>query len=714
MTVPAPLPPPSDDDTVGVGDLWSVLRRNWWVVALCVALAAAAAVAYLATATPVYEAVATLRIERQPSRYATLGSGALPPPTNQVETEMLELRSRQIAEDVARALGLAPVDSAGRTLSEHTTIGRPDANADVVTVRHEGPDPRRVQRVTNLWVERFLDRRREAQTAEARSAVRFLTRQLDTLTGRLGAAESELRRFREREGVVDIETQASTGVTRLAELQASRNALDAEWRALEGLLGEVRGAARQAGDASTYRRLAGFPSLLRNQATAELLSTLATLEDQRAQLLIRRELRDPDVQVLTTRITEVGEQLRTTAEAYLQGLSGQVAALDATLARSGQALGQLPARQVELARLQRTPQALGEVFTLLRTRLQEAQVAQAIDDPGVRLIDPAALPDEPVKPKPALVLGLALVLGAGLGVALALLRGALDPRVYRLDAVQALVGMPVLALIPRLRPSRGRAGARVLARASERDAARSAGRGGGRLDAMLVVGATDGASSGAEAFRRLRTNLLAMARHDGSAARTLLVASPLAGDGRTLVAANLGAAFARQGLRTLLVDADLRTGALAALVGLQPGPGLSDVLGPDATRAAVDGSVLPDLAGALRAAVQEVTLPDGTRLAVLGAGRLPPNPTELLGTPRFAALIASARETYDVVVIDSPPIRATADADVLAAGVDGVLLIARPSHTTTRGLGHAVQQLRNVGARVLGLVANDVRDARAG
>jgi uncharacterized protein involved in exopolysaccharide biosynthesis len=225
--------------------------------------------------------------------------------------------------------------------------------------------------------------------------VRFLRQQLDTLGTQLAASERALREFRERERVVDIETQASTQVSRLAELQASRTQLDAEREALAGCW---RGAPHRAPGRGSHRLSApaAFPSLLRSQATAELLSTLAQLEDHAPSCSFRRELKDPDVIVLTQRIAEVESSCaawpRRTCRAH-RARSGRstlarplgAAELERAAARPGGA---------RRAAAQRTPQALGEIFTTLQTRLRRRRSRRPSRDPGVRLIDAATLPDE--------------------------------------------------------------------------------------------------------------------------------------------------------------------------------------------------------------------------------------------------------------------------------------------------------------------------------
>ena len=192
----------------------------------------------------------------------------------------------------------------------------------------------------------------------------------------------------------------------------------------------------------------------------------------------------------------------------------------------------------------------------------------------------------------------------------------------------------------------------------------------------------------AEAFRTLRTNLQ-FAGGD-RAVRTLVVTGVGPDEGKTTVAANLAATVAAGGIRTVAVGADLRRPTLHRLFGVDGGKGLTQVL---LGRLSLDEAVVP---------VQ----PWG--LDVLPAGPIPPNPAELLGSQRMAALLEAMAERWEMVVIDTPPVVGLADASVVAARADGTLLVVSVGLTSREEAQLARRQLQQVGARVLGLVLNGV------
>jgi capsular exopolysaccharide synthesis family protein len=192
----------------------------------------------------------------------------------------------------------------------------------------------------------------------------------------------------------------------------------------------------------------------------------------------------------------------------------------------------------------------------------------------------------------------------------------------------------------------------------------------------------------AEAYRSLRTNLaFARANHE---MRSIVLTSPGPADGKSTTVSNLAITFAQQGQRTLLIDADLRRAVLNKVFEVERSPGLTDVL--------VGNSLLADV-------VQETKVPN---LFVLGSGRFPPNPAELLGSSAMRVLLEEAEQRFDVVLLDSPPVLAVTDAAVLSTIADGVVLVVRVGSTVRAAAERSASQLQAVHGRLVGTVMNDI------
>ncbi len=571
-------------------------------------------------------------------------------------------------------------------LRETIEVGRPDREADIVTVRYQGPDRALVRDVPNTMARYFIRQRQQVKKTQALGTVAFLHEQLDTLATRLERAEEELRTFRSQHEVVSFEFEAEAQMQRLAQMQAERDLLDSEREALQELLSEVRAtAASRTPDSdgpSPYRRLIAFPSLLRNFAVSELFRSLSEVENQRAELLNRRTLEDPDVQVLNRRVAELEDQLLYIAETYLEGLTNNVASINSNLGRFREDLRRIPSREIDFERLKRQAEVLEEIYTLLQTRLQEAQIAASVDDASVRVVEPAVLPIDPIKPKKALSLVLALMLGLVLGAGTAFIKENLDNTLHTREELQALAGdIPVLGLIPRIRD------AATAAAATGRKAPSS---GEPVFEARLVTG-RDPRNPVSEAYRSLRTNIT-YARM-GEAPKTIVFTSPTPGDGKSTTASNLAITLAQQDLRCLLVDADMRRGFLNDVFGQRREPGLSNVLLDRAT---------------FEEAVRRVDLGSSGSIDFLPTGTLPPNPAELVGSDRMKALLDEIGDRYDAIILDAPPLTLVTDAALLGTYADGVILVARAGVTERGAITYALEQIAAVRAPVLGTVLNDV------
>lgn len=584
-------------------------------------------------------------------------------------------------------ISIVPFSNAVAALRKELVVLRPDPGAQVLSVRYESADPLLAAAVPNALARSFV--RYRTATAQSRSAstAAFLRNQVASYQQRLADAEDELRRFRERAQIVAPEQQATEGVRRYAELQATRDELAAE-RELLGELFERVDAERGTGrDSAEYRRLASFPTFLANAAVQDVLRALNELESERSELLILRTPQSVDVQGVNGRILELQDQLYQLARNYFRNLGSQIGTLNASLARSETQLGQVPAREVELFRLMREQKLLEEAYSLLQTRLKEEEIRMMDQPQEVRVIDAALIPSVPASPRPLVNLAVAGLLGLLFGVAAAFLRDIMDTRVRTPEeAVAAALGIPVIGMIPHQLAYAGASARNKFLPAPIRRWR------GGQGPALLPALSP---SPGAEAYRGVRTSLLAgRERHP----RVIVITSAGAEDGKTTSAANLAVVFAQQSLNTLLVDADLRNGFVHQLFDMAPGPGLAAALENGASPSA-EPAVLP-------------AVPAGM-LHLIPRGAHPRDPAALLGSERMRELLATWRDAYDIVVIDAPPVNAATDAAILGMLADATVLVTRPGTTHRHELRQAVIHLGQFGVAVRGLVLNGVEQRQA-
>lgn len=285
-------------------------------------------------------------------------------------------------------------------------------------------------------------------------------------------------------------------------------------------------------------------------------------------------------------------------------------------------------------------------------------------------LDSARLPTSPSSPNVRLALAIGGLLGLAAAIGYGLLRYTLDRRIRSVDGVERETGVAVVGTVPEEKTFT----------ADDRLIPFDGGNSSNSVNAHLFPVA--------EAMRELRTNIQFM--DVDNPPRVMVVTSPLPGDGKSTIASNLAITLASGGQNVALIDGDLRRPMVDTIFGLPKGAGLSDVLAGRAS--------LGDVAHRVG---------DSGRLLIVGAGKIPPNPSEVLGSARMKELLASiAKEA--IVIIDAPPLVPVTDAAVLAQGADGAVIVATVGKTTYEVLGKALGNLERAGARPLGIVLNRV------
>ena len=581
------------------------------------------------------------------------------------------------------------------------TVKRLNREANIVVLRAQGSDPRIARDIANYSAQRYITLRTVVQTTEARSTAKFLRHQLDTLAVQLAEAENRLKVFRESNQVVSLEAEAQSDVARLATLRAQRDEIETQRQDLSHSLAEIRDAVAVAkpGDPSPYRRLLASPTLASNAAQVQNFASLVHYDDLRADLMLRRTAEDPEMVGVTQHLKDIEERIGSFAATYLEGLDRQAASLNVILNRFGKSVEKIPSKEIEFARLRRQPKVLEDIYVAMQQRLKETEIAEAVEDPSVRIVDEAILPELPIKPQKQLNLAIGMFFGVILGLSAGFLRDRLDQAVHTREDVQLSTGVPVLGFIPSIQTDGTRAFSWLPRRRRRKTPGvdRPLGTALASMRDPRLVTHIDPRDPVSEAYRGMRTNIM-FARPD-QPARSLVFTSPMPGDGKTTSVANLAVILAESNLKVLLVDADLRRGVLHEVFGLNREPGLSNVLLNPA-----------DLDNTIR------RVEFGTHgFDFLPTGPIPPNPVGLLASTRFKELLTRFHAQYDMVIFDSPPLNLVTDAAVLGSQVDGVLLVARAGVTTAAALEFAMEQLRNVRAPTLGTVLNDIdfmRDVR--
>jgi len=363
-----------------------------------------------------------------------------------------------------------------------------------------------------------------------------------------------------------------------------------------------------------------------------------------------------------------------------KALMQQIGQLQAQKDGMEKQVGNLPDTQQELLRLSRDVLVSNQTYTGLLSQAQQLEIARAGTVGNVRVVDVAAVDiTQPVKPKKAIVVLGGTFLGGFLAVAFIFVRQMLNRGVEDPAEIEQL-GLPVYASIP------------ISEMEQEGSLRGKHMRGNGRQQLLVVSAPADLA---AEALRSLRTSLH-FARMEAKN-NVLMISGSSPAAGKTFVSANLAAVIAQGGQRVLLIDGDLRKGALHKVIGGRADNGLSDLISGQLDLAAVTRPV----AGV-----------DG--LCFIARGKIPPNPSELLMNAKFTALLEQLKPLYDLIIIDTPPILAVTDAAIIGHHVGTSLLVVRFGLNQAREIALAKKRFEQNGVEIKGAIFNAVEKRSAG
>lgn len=653
-----------------------ILWRQRYVVVACVALAVLLAGTYLLVATPIYRSDASLYV--QPAGGGQLiprdeGGRPTDPSAFNLYREADLITSTRI---LAHTLGQASVqelktfedvDNRFDYLKAHVQV-EVGAKNDLITVSFLSPIPEDAAKVVESLVSSYQDFQTKKSQTRTDHLLEVLRKERANLEADLQARSREMVDFKRERGVLFNEKdRGDINLERVKELSKALtaaqldtlNARSAYEDAVRPIADDPEKMA-QVKEIQTHNGITPVSAIEEGTLRSELFRWQTQLGDAEQHYLPNH----PQVRNLQKRVEQLSiayvaamerrwlSAQRREAELQQSFDAQQKVAID----RSADAVTYARFEQDLLNKQQQIQTVDKQVRELNLLEAASAAVdVQVVEAP--RVAERAAFPDK----KKTLAIGLILGLIAGLG--LACVRDWLDPRLRGAEEIKAVLGMPILGMVPRMPDN--------LAPAV-------------RGQKLLL----DPGSEAAEAYRALRT-AIKFGVPEGRA-KTILVASPSSGDGKTTVASNLAIALAQVGKRVLLLDADLRHPRQHETFGVENHAGLADVLAHDLTPAEVAHKTVV------------------ANLEIIPAGPTPDNPADLLNCPRFIEVIEELMDRYDHVIIDSPPVMAVTDGRIIAASCDVTVLVLRADRADRKMCEMSRDGLLSVGANLLGLVMNYV------
>jgi len=599
--------------------------------------------------------------------------------------EALAMRSEnRIARSPIESARLAPYVE---ILASHLSA-TPVEGTRMLAVSIEHTEPAIAATVANTVAEVFIEHSFRNKTKKFADTSGWLNARTRELQAKVQQAETELADYTSSHNIFSTDGKENLTIEKLSDLHGQVMKAETDRLLKQSLYEEVK-----------QGRVAQLPEAFADPKTAALQSKLGELHTQAAQYVGRYGADNPRVIDLRKQISAIEKQVndsRSTLEEKLKADYERAVrdehALRQAFERAKSAAVQQNQAAIRFSILRQEVETAKALYTNFLNKTNQASLQVAEQHNTIRVIDPAVTPSAPVGPNRTRSILTALLLSLCLGVAIALTIEFLDNTVKTTDDIGLLLNLPTLAVIPAMASKR----ARLFPVNRTGDQQSGSARSDGPANLYSLVSSSEKKYSVlAEAYRGLRTSVLLSTA--GSPPKLILVTSGQSGEGKTTTAVNTGVSLALLGARVLIIDADLRRPTAHKKLGLDSTLGLSTFL----SRQDVELDLL----------IQPSETPN---LSLLASGPLPPNPAELISSERMKELLRIAVAEYDHVLIDSPPLVSVTDPVILATLVQGVVLVVQGGRSKRALIRRARQALANVGAKIFGVVLNNVDLEREG
>jgi succinoglycan biosynthesis transport protein ExoP len=667
-----------------------LVKRRWLVLLVLFTIIAFTALATF-TATPIYKATVQLLIERQIPRYLEQPGGAAKFDSTGDEfylTHYKLLESRALAKKVAEKLNLenqpyyAPIfrdlppnaDDAMKKGAEEKLIDAilkkvevsPVLQSSLVNVSFANPDPKFAATLINTLAQSYIEQSLEMRFAASQEASVWLKEKLIEGRKKLEESEANLNQYKREHNIVALDDKESITAQKLEQL--NKDLIAAQTHRMEA---ETR-----------------FKEVSQGRPISQVLSDplIQTLKGQEAKLIaehseLSRKYGEghPRMIQLTNELAatrgkigaEMGQIVQAIKNEYYMA-KAQEENLKSALETQKADTQDLGDRNIEYRVLLRDVETNRALYENMLKSLKTTTAMENVPATNIRIVYPAMIPTKPSSPRTSLNMILAIFMGLLLGAGVAIIIENLDTTLKTPEDVEAWLKIPTLAMIPHMELFTGNPAKEEF------------------LELVVHQGTQLPAS---ESYRGLRTTIQFSAARQSP--QVLLVTSSLPLEGKTLTSANLATAMAKAEPNVLLVDADMRRPSLHKIFHLSGEPGLSNFLVGELDEIPAVETIVPNL-------------------FIVPAGKIPPQPSELLGSERMREFLDLAKSRFGRIIIDSPPLMSVTDAAILATQAEGVILVVKAEFIPRRAAMDAKDQLLKVNATLLGVVLNNVQTQRNG
>lgn len=516
----------------------------------------------------------------------------------------------------------APVNAVAKKYSSKMTASLNDKKADVFTLNVSDVNPQRAEDLLSMVIAIYNEKWVLDKNQIAKSTSAFIQERLALIEQDLGGVDSDISSFKSANLLPDI--TAATNLYLSQNSETNKKLLE-----LDNQVNAVAAVRDYMTDDSNKDQLLPSGSNLYGQGLESQIKEYNTIVLRRNSLVLSTSSSNPLVVALDQSIESMRESIIASVENQLQTLTNQRDALVKAEKKTTSKIAVNPSQAKYLISVERKQGVLESLYLYLLQQREQNELNQAFTAYNTRVIDPPIISEKPIAPSKRKVLLVAFIIGLLIPLVYLYLQEMLNTKVRGRKDVENM-SVPFLAEIPQVKKT-----------TAER--------------AMVKHGSRDIIN---EAFRVLRTNLQFMMK-DGEGAKVVALTSSNPASGKSFIALNLAMSYAIKGKKVLLIDGDMRHCSTSEYLS-NPKNGLSIYLSDDSV-------TLADV----------VTVDEATQLSIIPVGVTPPNPTELLETPRFEQLIDEAKKEYDLIFIDCPPVDVVADASIIAGFATNTIFVIR-------------------------------------
>lgn len=692
----------SSGETIDVERLIAAFRRRLWLFVAVAGVIAAALMFVMLRQTPMYTATANVMINTRTEKVVDSQAvlSGLTADTGTVDTEVEVIKSPQLAEAVVDTLKLdkdpefnGALKSPGligsilggkkaeravpgaaeaerqaviAAVGKHLTVRRVGLTYSI-TISFESTSAMKSATIANAFADAYLQSQLTEKFDATRQANSFLNTRLDTLRTQLQEADAAVSNYRvannllSSEGTTLTEQEISAYNQQLAQARAQQAEDEARLRTARAQL-----AAGSNGD--------DVGEALSSQVVQNLRAQRAVVSGRVAEMSGRYGERHPDMVRAQRELADIDQQIQAEIRRIVSNLEARVrvsqqrtGSVEASLGGARGTLAANSAASVHLKELEGNAEAARNVYQSFLDRYKQTGAQQGVEQADARIASRAVPPSRQSSPNLMLAVALSIVVGAGAGLAAVIIAEIMDAGLATSDDVERKIGLASVASIP------------LMSSVAEANK-----RGIQPIDYVL----RKPLSGFAEAFRSLRTSILYAV--PGQQGKIVVLTSALPGEGKTTTSICLARVAAQAGSKVLLLDCDLRRRAVTRTLGLTPENGLAEVLHGTATLESV------------------VLLDQASGAYVLPLAHTASSTEDVFGLPAMDQLLAKARASFDLVILDTAPVLALADTRILAGKTDVVVLLARWRKTPARAIGASVRLLQQANAQIAGVALTQV------